>query len=72
MLLRSAPGRPKREAVQVEVRYKGTVVMGWAAVIVGALPGWAYGSAERDSRFAERFKVAVMRRRAEIERLVGR
>lgn len=72
MLLRKAAGRPKTEGVEVEVRFKGPVIMGWAAVAVGALPGWAYGSVDSDSRFAERFKVAVLRRRDDIARLVGR
>ena len=53
MLLRSAPGRPKSEGVQIEVRHKGPVIMGWVAVVVGALPGWSYGSVDGDSRFAE-------------------
>ena len=69
MLLRRAAGRPKNEGVQVAVRHKGQVVMGWVAVVVGALPGWSYGSVYNDSRFAERFRLAVMERRAEIDRL---
>ena len=72
MLLRTAAGRPRSEGVQIEVRYKGPVVMGWAAVVVGALPGWSYGSVDGDARFAERFRLAVIRRRADIERLLGR
>jgi hypothetical protein len=72
MLLRRAAGRPKSEGVEIEVRYKGTVVMGWAGVALGALPGWGWGSVERDSRYAERFRLAVVRRRADIDRLVQR
>jgi hypothetical protein len=72
MLLRTAAGRPKTEGVQIQMRYKGTVIMGWGAVVVGALPGWSYGSVENDSRFAERFRLAVIRRRAEIAQLVAR
>jgi len=72
MLLRTAAGQPTNSGVQVEVRYKGPVIMGWVAVLVGALPGWSYGSADRDSRFAERFRLAVIARRGDIERLVGR
>ena len=45
--------------------------MGWVGVIVGALPGWSYGSVNSDARFAERFRVEVLRHRAEIERLAG-
>ena len=69
---RRAAGRPKSEGVQIEVRHKGPVIMGWIAVVVGALPGWSYGSVEGDSRFAERFRLAVIRRRAEINRLAAR
>lgn len=72
MLLRTAAGQPESEAVQIDVRYTGTVIMGWAAVVVGVLPGWSYGSIEGDSRFADRFRLAVLRRRADIERLVQR
>jgi hypothetical protein len=72
MLLRRAAGRPKSEGVQIKMRYKGTVIMGWGAVVVGALPGWSYGSMESDSRFVERFRLAVMRQRAEIAQLVTR
>jgi hypothetical protein len=71
MLLRAAAGQPKSAGVEVAVRYKGPVIMGWVAVVVGALPGWSYGSVDGDSRFAERFRLAVIRRRADIERLVG-
>ncbi len=72
MLLRKAAGRPKSEGVQVVVRFKGPVIMGWAAVVVGAMPGWAYGSVDTDSRFADRFKLAVIRKQRDIAQLVGR
>jgi hypothetical protein len=71
MLLRTAAGQPKSKGIQVDVRYKGPVIMGWAAVLVGALPGWSYGAVDGDSRFVERFRLAVIRRRADIDRLVG-
>ena len=71
MLLRRVAGQPKDEGVQVVVRYKGTVIMGWVAVVVGALPGWSYGSVDGDSRFAERFRLATIARRGDIERVVG-
>jgi hypothetical protein len=72
MLPPTAAGRPKRESVRVDVRYKGAVVMGWAAVVVGALPGWSYGEVADDERFAARFRVAAIRKRPDIERLLGR
>ena len=65
-------GPAEKRRRPVEVRYKGLVIMGWVAVVVGTLPGWSHGSADTDSRFAERFRLAVIRRRADIERLVRR
>ncbi|HUQ99051.1 MAG TPA: hypothetical protein VM166_06315 [Gemmatimonadaceae bacterium] len=70
MLLRKAAGQPKHDGVEVTMRFKGRVVMGWAALFMGALPGWSYRSVESDSRFTERFRLAVIARRADIERLV--
>jgi hypothetical protein len=72
MLLRKRAGLPKREGIQINARYKGPVVMGWAALVVGLAPGWSYGEAADDARFAERFRLAVIRRRTDIERLAGR
>ena len=72
MLLRTAAGKPKSEGVKITIRYKGTQIMGWVASIVGLLPGWGYGSsAENDSRFLERFRLEVIRRREDIDRLLG-
>ena len=71
MLLRAVPGQPKSAGVEVEVRYKGPVIMGWVAVIAGLLPGWSHGEVAGDPRFAERFRLAVIERRADIERVVG-
>ena len=71
MLLRRAAGEPKNSGVKVEVRFRGAVVMGWAAVLAGARPGWAYGSLARDSRFVDLFRLAVIQKRAEIDRLVA-
>ena len=71
MLLRSAPGEPKSEGVAIEVRHKGPVVMGWVAVVIGALPGWSYGESSSDARFAERFRLAAIRRRSDIDRLLA-
>ena len=58
-------------SVEVEVRHKGTVVMGWAAVPLGLLPGWAHGSLQEDSRFRERFRLNILQRRADIDRLAA-
>ena len=65
-------GRAQSSAsVEVEVRHKGTVVMGWAAVPLGLLPGWSHGSLQNDSRFRERFRLNLLRRRADIDRLLA-
>jgi hypothetical protein len=58
-----SPGQP----VPVAVRYKGRVVMGWAAAFMGLLPGWSYGSVRDDSRLADRLRVEILRRRREID-----
>jgi hypothetical protein len=60
------------ESVEVEAHYKARMVMGWAAVPLGALPGWSHGPMRKDRRYAELFRLEIIRRRAEIERLVGR
>jgi hypothetical protein len=57
--------------VEVEVRHKGKVVMGWAAVPLGMLPGWSHGSLREDPRFRERFRLNILRRRADIDRLAA-
>jgi len=59
-------------SVELESRYKARTVMGWAAVPLGALPDWSYGPMREDRRYAELFRLEIIRRRAEIERLVGR
>lgn len=69
MLLRTTVGQPKADGVVIELRHKGPAIMGWIAVVVGALPGWSHGSVERDPLFAERFRLAVIRREADISRL---
>jgi hypothetical protein len=72
MLLRAAANQPKRNGVEVTARFKGTFVMGWAAVVCGAMPGWSYGPVATDSRFVQRFRLAVIRRREELARILGR
>lgn len=71
MVLRSAR-TPSSSSVEIEIRHKGTVVMGWFAIPLGFLPGWSHGDMEDDSRYRERFRLSILRRRAEIERLVER
>ncbi len=71
MVLRSAK-LPAAGSVEVGVEYKGRVVMGLAAVPLGALPGWSHGSAREDTRYRVRFRLEVIRRRGEIERLADR
>jgi hypothetical protein len=62
MVLRSARA-PTRGAAEIVARYKGPVVMGWAAVPLGAVPGWSYGSMREDGRYADRFRVEIFRQR---------
>jgi hypothetical protein len=58
-------------SVRVDVRYTGRAIMGWAAVFIGALPGWAYGDVRGDSRYRARFRLEVIRHRQEIAQLAG-
>jgi len=70
MVLRAARGSA-RTSQPVEARYKGRVVMGWLAVPLGLLPGWSYGSARDDRRYAQRFRIEILRNRAQIERIMA-
>ena len=70
LVLHSAHPRSSA-SVEVEVRHKVKVVMGWAAVPLGMLPGWSHGSPPEDSRFRERFRLEILRRRADIDRLAA-
>jgi hypothetical protein len=69
MFLRSMkdPGRPP---VRIDVRFRGTAMIGWASLLVGALPGWSWGDIRRDSAYHQMLRLEVIRHRAEIERLV--
>jgi hypothetical protein len=70
MFLRST-NHPDRPGLRIDVRFKGTAMMGWASLFVGALPGWSWGDIRGDSAYHEMLRLEVTRRRAEIERLVG-
>ncbi len=59
-------------SVEVGTRYKARIVMGWVAVPLGLLPGWSHGEMRSDRRYAELFRLEIIRHRAEIERLVRR
>jgi hypothetical protein len=71
MQFRSAK-RSESLPVNFEVRYKGRVVAGWVAVPLGIVPGWSYGSARDDSRYAERLRLAILHRQAELAALASR
>ena len=70
MVLRSARA-PARTSPEIVARYKGPVVVGWAAVPLGAVPGWSYGSMREDDRYAERFRVEIFRQRARIAEIAA-
>lgn len=67
MVLRGPAGAAPARALPFAVRYKGRVVMGWAALFLGLLPGWSYGSVGGDSRFTDRLRIAILRRQAQID-----
>ena len=56
--------------VELTVRHRGRVVMGWAALVFGAMPGWSWGRGGDDVRYGERLRLEVVRHRAEIDQLV--
>jgi len=62
---------PDRPPVRIDVRFRGTAMMGWASFLVGALPGWSWGDIRGDSAYHEMLRLEVIRHRTEIERLVG-
>jgi hypothetical protein len=72
LVLRRAASSSASDSVEMTFRYKGRVVMGWAAVVIGALPGWTHGSASRDTRYRDHFRLELLRHHTEIRRLAGR
>jgi len=62
---------PDRSPVRIDVRFRGTAMMGWASLLVGALPGWSWGDIRGDSAYHDMLRLEVIRHRTEIERLVG-
>ena len=71
MFLRSTKD-PDRPPVRIDVRFKGTAMMGWASLLVGVLPGWSWGDIRGDLAYHQMLRLEVIRHRAEIERLVAR
>lgn len=71
MLLRRSADDAPELGVKIGVSSKQQVVMGWISVVLGAQPGWSYGSVGDDSRFAKRFRLAVIARNKEIQQLVA-
>jgi hypothetical protein len=71
LVLHRGRGPSSADSVTVDFEHRGRVVMGWAALAIGALPGWSWGSPDRDARYRERFRLEVIRHQAEIRRLVA-
>ena len=70
MVIRSAkPATPP--PVEIRVRHKAQTVIGWAAIVFGALPGWAYGTVGDDRGYSDLFRLEIARSRKEIEQLVN-
>jgi len=68
MIIRSAkPATPP--PVEIRVRQNGQTVVGWAAVVFGALPGWAWGSVGDDRGYDELFRREIAKSRTAIEQL---
>src|SRR5205085_8045430 len=69
MVIRSAKAS-STQPLEVAVSHKSDIVMGWGALIVGALPGWSYGPARNDARYGELLRLEVLRLRTQIDALV--
>jgi hypothetical protein len=69
--IRSARGGGSDASVNVVYSDKGEAMMGWAAVIMGAMPGWSYGSSRNDSRYPVHFRLEVIQHESEIESLAS-
>lgn len=66
------PGSARSSApVRIGFEYKGRVIMGWFAALAGLRPGWGFGDVRNDERYRQRFRLAVLQHRAEIERLAS-
>ncbi len=70
MVIRSTrPGTPA--PIEVRVRHTGQTVVGWAAVVFGALPGWSYGLVGDDRRYRDLFRMEIAKYRTDIENLMS-
>ena len=69
-VFRSGNGGGTADSAVVHFRYEGTVIMGWLAVPVGALPRWAKGGALSHRRYRDLFRLAIMEQREAIARVV--
>ena len=69
MVIRSAkPATPP--PVEIRVRHKAQTVIGWAAIVFGALPGWSWGTVGDDRGYSDLFRTEIAKSRKEIEQLV--
>ena len=63
-------GAPRgSDSVVVRVGGKGTALMGWLAAPLGLLPGWEWRTGRDQSGYRDAFRLAVIAKRAELERL---
>jgi hypothetical protein len=70
MELRHAGAPASARSVRIEIRNKRRVVLGWAAVMIGILPGWSHGSPRNDARLHQRLRLEIIRHQPEIEGLM--
>lgn len=68
MILRS-PKPGSAPPIEIRVQHKGQVVVGWAALALGALRGWSYGVIGDDREYRKLFRIEVAKRGPEIEKL---
>src|SRR5262249_54313842 len=55
--------------VEVRVREKSQVVIGWPALVFGLLPGWSYGVAGDDDYYGGKVGAEIAKARAAVDAL---
>lgn len=70
VVLKRYPATPGSDSVVIESRRESRVVMGWAAMLVGILPGWTHRDARRHPATGRVLRAAVFRQESAIAQLM--
>jgi hypothetical protein len=66
-----APSDSSR-AIDVHEKRTGKAVMGWAALPLGLFPGWSWHTGRDQPAYQQAFRLAIIRRQAELLNLAGK